>query len=108
MGATISLLGRGCGALGAERENKTSERLFRPFCPLLDPPRFGNSHSTFITYTLLLLLLYLLFFFFAAPGESTARKASAGMLTGPACTERRFFPSFCFSSSFFLREMSPP
>ena len=38
--AGISLLGRGCGALGAERGNKTSERLFRPFCPLLDPPRF--------------------------------------------------------------------
>ena len=37
--ARISLLGRGCGALGAERGNKTSERLFRPFCPLLDPPR---------------------------------------------------------------------
>ena len=29
--ARISLLGRGCGALGAERGNKTSERLFRPF-----------------------------------------------------------------------------
>ena len=41
--ARISLLGRGCGALGAERGNKTSERLFRPFCPLLDPPRFGIS-----------------------------------------------------------------
>lgn len=43
--AGISLLGRGCGALGAERGNKTSERLFRPFCPLLDPPRFGNSQN---------------------------------------------------------------
>ena len=41
--ARISLLGRGCGALGAERGNKTSERLFRPFCPLLDPPRFRTS-----------------------------------------------------------------
>ena len=41
--AGISLLGRGCGALGAERGNKTSERLFRPFCPLLDPPRFRSS-----------------------------------------------------------------
>ena len=41
--AGISLLGRGCGALGAERGNKTSERLFRPFCPLLDPPRFRTS-----------------------------------------------------------------
>ena len=53
--AGISLLGRGCGALGAERGNKTSERVFlsegvstlavvvSTFCPLLDPPRFGNS-----------------------------------------------------------------
>ena len=38
--AGISLLGRGCGALGAESANKPSERLFRPFCPLLEPPRF--------------------------------------------------------------------
>ena len=45
--AGISLLGRGCGALGAERGNKTSERLFRPFCPLLDPPRFRNSPSRY-------------------------------------------------------------
>ena len=43
VGARISLLGRGCGALGAESANKTSERLFRPFCPLLDPPRFGHA-----------------------------------------------------------------
>merc|ERR1711965_652244 len=43
VGARISLLGCGCGALGAERGNKTSERLFRPFCPLLEPPRFRTS-----------------------------------------------------------------
>ena len=49
--ARISLLGRGCGALGAERGNKTSERLFRPFCPLLDPPRFGNSPHTPAVHT---------------------------------------------------------
>ena len=36
--ARISLLGRGCGALGAERGNKTSERVVSTFCPLLDPP----------------------------------------------------------------------
>ena len=41
--ARISLLGRGCGALGAERGNKTSERVVSPFCPLLDPPRFRTS-----------------------------------------------------------------
>ena len=41
--ARISLLGRGCGALGAERGNKTSERVVSTFCPLLDPPRFGIS-----------------------------------------------------------------
>ena len=35
--AGISLLGRGCGALGAERGNKTSERVVSTFCPLLDP-----------------------------------------------------------------------
>ena len=39
VGARISLLGRGCGALGAERGNKTSERVVSSFCPLLDPPR---------------------------------------------------------------------
>ena len=41
--AGISLLGRGCGALGAERGNKTSERVVSTFCPLLDPPRFRTS-----------------------------------------------------------------
>ena len=34
VGAGISLLGRGCGAVGAESANKTSERLFH-FCPYL-------------------------------------------------------------------------
>ena len=43
VGARISLLGRGCGALGAESANKTSERVVSPFCPLLDPPRFRTS-----------------------------------------------------------------
>ena len=38
---------------------------------------------------------------------STARKASVGIWTLPR--ERiRFLPSFCFSSSFFFRVMSPP
>ena len=41
--ARISLLGRGCGALGAESANKTSERVVSTFCPLLDPPRFRTS-----------------------------------------------------------------
>ena len=41
--AGISLLGRGCGALGAERGNKTSERVVSSFCPLLHPPRFRSS-----------------------------------------------------------------
>ena len=41
--AGISLLGRGCGALGAESANKTSERVVSPFCPLLEPPRFRTS-----------------------------------------------------------------
>ena len=38
---------------------------------------------------------------------STARKASCGISTRPTCFIR-FLPSFCFSRSFFLREMSPP
>ncbi len=37
----------------------------------------------------------------------TARKASCGISTWPTCF-MRFLPSFCFSSSFFLRLMSPP
>ena len=48
------------------------------------------------------------FFLPFLPGASTARKASFGMLMGPACRARRFLPSFCFMSSFFLRVMSPP
>ena len=41
------------------------------------------------------------------PTLSTARNASCGISTWPTCF-MRFLPSFCFSSSFFLREMSPP
>ena len=37
----------------------------------------------------------------------TARKASCGISTFPT-RFIRFFPSFCFSRSFLLREMSPP
>ena len=51
---------------------------------------------------------YLPFLLPFLPGASTARKASFGMLMGPACRARRFLPSFCFMSSFFLRVMSPP
>ncbi len=36
-----------------------------------------------------------------------ARKASCGTSTEPICF-MRFLPAFCFSSSFFLRVMSPP
>ena len=42
-----------------------------------------------------------------SPTWSTARKASCGISTVPTCFIR-FFPSFCFSSSLRLREMSPP
>ena len=41
------------------------------------------------------------------PTRSTARNASCGISTDPTCFIR-FLPAFCFSSSFFLREMSPP
>ena len=44
--ARISLLGRGCGALGAEMGNKTSERLFRPFCPYLLTYLLSHSRGT--------------------------------------------------------------
>ncbi len=47
----------------------------------------------------------------AAPTQSstlsTARKADCGISTLPTCF-MRFFPSFCFSRSLRLREMSPP
>ncbi len=39
--------------------------------------------------------------------DSTAMKASCGTSTEPTIFIR-FLPSFCFSSSFRLREMSPP
>jgi hypothetical protein len=39
--------------------------------------------------------------------DSTAMKASCGTSTLPTIFIR-FLPSFCFSSSFRLREMSPP
>ena len=41
------------------------------------------------------------------PMLSTARNASCGTSTAPTCFIR-FLPSFCFSSSLRLREMSPP
>ena len=41
------------------------------------------------------------------PIRRTARKASCGISTEPTCFIR-FLPAFCFSSNFFLREMSPP
>lgn len=49
------------------------------------------------------------YFFLAALSslESTAMKASCGTSTEPTIFIR-FLPSFCFSSSFRLREMSPP
>ena len=43
VGAGISLLGRGCGALGAESANKTSKRAVSTFCPLLTPARNRTS-----------------------------------------------------------------
>ncbi len=45
--------------------------------------------------------------YFPSPSSSTARKASCGISTRPTCF-MRFLPSFCFSSSLRLREMSPP
>ncbi len=45
--------------------------------------------------------------FLALPTCRTARNASCGISTEPTCF-MRFLPSFCFSSSLRLREMSPP
>src|SRR5262249_22172184 len=42
-----------------------------------------------------------------SPRLSTARKASCGTSTAPT-RFIRFFPAFCFSSSFRFRVMSPP
>ena len=45
--------------------------------------------------------------FYSSSSLSTAMNASVGICTVPR--ERIFFlPSFCFSSSFFFRVMSPP
>src|SRR4029079_14881246 len=43
----------------------------------------------------------------SVPILSTARNASCGICTLPTCFIR-FLPSFCFSSSLRLREISPP
>jgi len=51
------------------------------------------------------ILSYLLFSY--SSSLRTARKASCGISTFPTW-RIRFFPSFCFSNSFLLREMSPP
>ena len=44
---------------------------------------------------------------YSSPIRSAAMKASCGMVTLPY-SRMRFLPSFCLSSSFFLRLMSPP
>lgn len=59
-------------------------------CLLLD--RTPNALSQIVSYSSSL---------------STAMNASWGTSTEPSC-RMRFLPSFCFSSSFFLRVMSPP
>src|SRR6266516_3500000 len=45
--------------------------------------------------------------YFPPSSSSTDRKASCGTSTRPTCFIR-FFPAFCFSSSFRLRVTSPP
>ena len=47
------------------------------------------------------------FFFYSSSSFSTDINAFCGTSTLPIW-RIRFFPSFCFSSSFFLREISPP
>ena len=52
-------------------------------------------------------LAHFLSFGFSSPWLSAAMKASCGTSTEPTIF-MRFLPSFCFSSSLRLREMSPP
>ena len=47
------------------------------------------------------------FIIYSSSSFKTLMKASCGTSTDPTCLIR-FLPSFCFSSSFFLREISPP
>ena len=44
---------------------------------------------------------------YSSSSFKTLMKASCGTSTEPTCLIR-FLPSFCFSRSFFLREISPP
>ncbi len=46
-------------------------------------------------------------FGYSSSSLSTAINASCGTSTLPSC-RMRFLPSFCFSSSFFFRVISPP
>ena len=68
-------------------------------------PMIGSSAQVPVVIRTSMICLYMGGYFF--PTLSTARKASCGISTWPNCF-MRFLPSFCFSSSFFLREMSPP
>ena len=60
--------------------------------------RLPSSDSPF---SIVLNILY------SSSSFKTLMKASCGTSTEPTCLIR-FLPSFCFSRSFFLREISPP
>ena len=73
------------------------------------PPKHSSAKSTLASlpprHPLRKVLVSLLYW--SSPSFSTFMKASFGISTLPTICIR-FFPSFCFSRSFFLREMSPP
>ena len=87
-------------SLGVELAGKLTNRIFEVHWKIIADARlnFGSrSLSMFRVYPASSVF----------PTLSTARKASCGMSTRPT-RFIRFLPSFCFSSSFRLREMSPP
>ncbi len=63
-----------------------------PPAMLVPLPRFGENQRRPV---------------YSSPMRSAAMKASCGICTLPY-SRMRFLPSFCFSSSFFFRLMSPP
>ena len=73
------------------------------------PPKHSSAKSTLASLPPRHLLRKVLasLLYWSSPSFSTFMKASFGISTLPTICIR-FFPSFCFSRSFFLREMSPP